>query len=155
MQPFWAGTQRAGDALGLVVYRGRDLAAAEVFHVQSHFVLRRTADIWLDGKRLTMPVGTAVKAAEVPIPAGASLVLRYGSAAVGVRVPWTFARGKKLPSPVLGSGDMGRGDRSKLKLPSPVLGRGAGGEGGLQSGAAKIGSIAPPADPLPMITKSG
>ena len=69
MQPFWAGTQRSGDALGLVIYRGRDLAAAEVTHVQSHFVLRRTADIWLDGKRLTMPEGTAAKPAEVPIPA--------------------------------------------------------------------------------------
>ncbi len=27
MQPFWAGAQRSGDALGLVIYRGRDLAA--------------------------------------------------------------------------------------------------------------------------------
>jgi len=90
MQPFWAGAQRSGDALGLVIYRGPDLAAAEVFHVQSHFVLRRSADIWLDGKRLTMPVGTASKPSEIPIPAGASLVLRYGSAAVAIRVPWSL-----------------------------------------------------------------
>ena len=89
--------QRSGDALGLVIYRGRDLAAAEVFHVQSHFVLRRTADIWLDGKRLTMPAGTAEKPAEVPIPAGGSLVLRYGSAAVGVRVPWSYVQVANLP----------------------------------------------------------
>ncbi|MGO9113501.1 MAG: hypothetical protein ACLP9L_30080 [Thermoguttaceae bacterium] len=92
MQPFWVGAQRSGDALGLVIYRGRDLAAAEVFHVQSHVVLRRTADIWLNGKRLTMPSGELSKVARVPIPAGASLVLRYGSAAVAMRVPWSFAR---------------------------------------------------------------
>jgi hypothetical protein len=92
MQPFWAGTQRLGDALGLVIYRGRDLAATEVFRVQSHFVLRRTADIWLDGKHLTMPAGTASKPAQVPVPLGHSLVLRYGSAAVAVRVPWSFVR---------------------------------------------------------------
>ena len=90
LQPFWAGVQRSGDALGLVIYRGRDLAAAEVFHLQSHFVLRRTADIWLNGKRLTMPTGTAEKPAEVPIPVGGSLVLRYGGAAVGIRVPWRY-----------------------------------------------------------------
>ncbi len=90
LQPFWAGAQRSGDALGLVIYRGRDLAAAEVVQVQSHFVLRRTADIWLDGKRKTMPAGTAEKPAEMLIPVGASLVLRYGSAAVAVRVPWSF-----------------------------------------------------------------
>ena len=78
--------------MGLVVYRGRDLAAAEVFHVQSHFVLRRTADIWLHGKRLTMPAGTASKPGRSADSAGDSLVLRYGSAAVGVRVPWSFVR---------------------------------------------------------------
>ena len=91
MQPFWAGVQRSGDALGLVIYRGRDLAAAEIVHVQSHFVLRRTADIRLDGKRLAMPA--TGKMAEATIPVGGSLVLRYGSAAVGVRVPWIVARG--------------------------------------------------------------
>ncbi|MEI8375578.1 MAG: hypothetical protein WCJ35_22380 [Planctomycetota bacterium] len=96
IQPFWAGAQRSGDALGLVIYRGRDMADAEVFHVQSHFVLRRTPDLWLDGKRLTMPVGTAEKPAEVPIPIGSSLVLRYGGAAVGVRVPGSYIPSKRL-----------------------------------------------------------
>jgi hypothetical protein len=93
MQPFWAGAQRSCDALGLVIYRGSDLDAAEVFHLQSHFVLRRTADIRLDSKRLALPAGTVAKTAEVAVPAGSSLVLRYGSAAVAVRVPWNFHRG--------------------------------------------------------------
>ena len=92
MQPLWAGAQRAGDALGLAIYRGKDLAAKEVFHVQSHFVLRRSADVWLGGRRLAMPAGTATNPVQWPIPVGQSLVLRYGSAAVAVRVPWVFAR---------------------------------------------------------------
>jgi len=94
MQPFWAGTQRSSDALGLVIYRGRDLAATEVVHVQSHFVLRRTADIWLDGRRLVLPEATIVKPARVPIPPGESLVLRYDSAAVAVSVPWSVVRSR-------------------------------------------------------------
>ena len=115
MQPFWAGAQRSCDALGLVIYRDRDMAGPEVFHVQSHFVLRRTADIWLDGKHLTMPAGTAEKPAEVPIPAGGSLVLRYGSAAVGVRVPWSFVKLERprssAPNPK-GSQQLAGGKRS-------------------------------------------
>src|SRR5208283_821506 len=73
-------------------YRGRDLAAAEVVHVQSHFVLRRTADIWLDGKRLALSAGKAAKPAAVPIRLGQCVVFRYGSAAVAVVVPWSFVR---------------------------------------------------------------
>ena len=92
MQPLWAGAEQAGDALGLVIYRRRDLKPADISHVQSHFVFRRTADIWLGDRRLAMPAGTASNPAEAPIPAGASLVLRYDSAVVGVRVPWSFAR---------------------------------------------------------------
>ncbi len=89
LQPLWAGTQRGGDALGLVVYRGTDLAIPQVTRVQSHFVLRRSSDgIWLGGKRLSLPAGSAENPSEVPIPNGQCLVLRYGSAAVGVRWPW-------------------------------------------------------------------
>ena len=39
MQPFWAGAQRSCDALGLVIYRGADVANAKVTRVQSHFRL--------------------------------------------------------------------------------------------------------------------
>jgi hypothetical protein len=82
MQPFWAGTQSGCDALGLVVYRANDLSSPEVTHVQSHFVLRRPDAIWLDGKRVTMPKGTAEKPAVLRVPD--HLVLRYGSAVVGL-----------------------------------------------------------------------
>ena len=90
MQPFWAGA-RSCDALGLVVYRDSDVANKEVTRVQSHFVLRRPDAIWLDGKRLSPPTGTVDKPDEVPLSPDASLVLRYGSAAIGLRVPWAIA----------------------------------------------------------------
>ena len=62
------GRSESGDALGLVIYRGRDLAAAEVFACPKPFRAPPQPDIWLGGKRLTMPAGTAEKPAEVPIP---------------------------------------------------------------------------------------
>jgi hypothetical protein len=92
LSPFWAGAQRTADAVGLVLYRAKDIAAPEVFHLQSHLVLRRTNDgLWLDGKRLAMAQGTRTQATEVPIVAGQSLVLRQGSAAVAIRLLWSRA----------------------------------------------------------------
>jgi hypothetical protein len=86
MQPFWAGAQRTSDALGLVVYRPNDVNAAEVEHVQSQFVMRRPDAIWFDGQPLTMPPGTVAKTSDVSVNGLSTLVLRYGTAAVGLKV---------------------------------------------------------------------
>ena len=67
--------------------------------MQSHFVLRRPDAVWLDGKALTMPKGTAERPGEVRIPG--RLVLRYGSAVVGVCVPWFQAWGPDCDGPRL------------------------------------------------------
>ena len=88
LQPFWAAAQRGCDALGLVIYRGRDVKGSEVTRVQSHFVFRRPDAIWLDGKLLTIPKRTPEKKSEVTIDGSDCLVLRYGSAAVGISIPW-------------------------------------------------------------------
>ena len=90
--PFWAGAQRGTDTLGLVLYRDKDLAAAEVFHLQSHLVLRRPLDgLWLGGKRLEMTPGTATQPSTVLLAAGQPLVLRHGTAAMAIRVLWSRA----------------------------------------------------------------
>lgn len=96
LQPFWAGAQRGCDALGVVIYRQKDIAGAEVSHVQSHFVFPRPDEIWLDGETPTWHKGTAAKPAETPMP-GLRLMVRYGSAAVGVFLPWTKERGPNSP----------------------------------------------------------
>ena len=91
--PFWAGAQREADALGLVVYRDDDLTGPETINLQSHFVVPRDVDgIWLRGRPVTLPPGTPDAPARVPIASGDPLVLRKGSAAVGLRVVWTQAR---------------------------------------------------------------
>ena len=66
---------------------------AEVSHVQSHFVFPRPDEIWLDGETPTWHKGTAAKPAETPMP-GLRLMVRYGSAAVGVFLPLTKERAK-------------------------------------------------------------
>ena len=115
LQPYWAGAQRSCDALGLVIYRPRDLAGAEVTRVQSHFVFRRPDALWLGDKRLTLPTGTAERPAAVPIPVCRSLVLRYGSAAVGVSF-----QGIQVPLSLRErTGERGNGNGSAASSPLP------------------------------------
>ncbi|MCL4205474.1 MAG: hypothetical protein KJ000_23575 [Pirellulaceae bacterium] len=83
LQPFWAAAQRGADAVGLVVYRPQDLAADEVTNCQSHFVIHR-------GYGSLHIAGTRIATVDmVAIPIGAPIVLRYGTAAVGIRVLWS------------------------------------------------------------------
>ncbi len=93
LQPFWAGAQRGRDALGLAVFRPEDVANAVVTNLQSHFVLRRDVDgLWLRGEPVPLPPGEPEEPARLPVAFGDSLVLRLGSAAVGVRLLWARAQ---------------------------------------------------------------
>ncbi len=74
-----------------MIYRPQDVKSKEVTRVQSHFVLRRPDAMWLDGRPLEMPVGTAEKPAEVSLEAPPVSFCCYGTAALGVRVPWCGA----------------------------------------------------------------
>lgn len=83
LKPFWAAAQRGPDALGLVVYRREDLAAPETVNVQSHMVLRASHDgLWLAGR----PLNAWPK--RCCLAPGEALVVRYGTAGLGIRVPW-------------------------------------------------------------------
>jgi hypothetical protein len=86
--PFWTAAQRNCDALAVAVYRAGDLNPAAMKNLQSHLVLRRPTDgIWLSGRMGLQPVLPGV-----PVGIGAPIVLRYGTAAVGIRLLWTRAR---------------------------------------------------------------
>ncbi len=88
--PFWAAAQDRSDAVGLVVYRPQDLKEANIVNLQSHLVLRRDMDsFWLRGKKLPMKSAAKNKPVRTPIKPGEALVLRKGTAAVGIRVLWT------------------------------------------------------------------
>ncbi|MFA7006726.1 MAG: hypothetical protein WC429_21980, partial [Verrucomicrobiia bacterium] len=85
LQPFWTAAQRRVDALGLAVYRDKDVPP-ETQTLESHFVMPLAVDgFWIGGRRVEFQPG---KAAEFPLKAGEAVVLRKGTAAVGVRVPW-------------------------------------------------------------------
>jgi len=107
LQPFWAGAQRGPDALGLVVYRPRDLAAEVVTNVQSHFVLRRSIDgLWLRGRPVHLPSGSEDTPGRLPLDAGDPIVFRQGTAAVGVRLLWARSQdGAAAAAALVGDGN--------------------------------------------------
>lgn len=85
LKPFWRAAQRKTDALGLVVYRSRDLPG-EYETLESHFVMPREVDeIWIGERRVEFGKG---EAAVHPVGQNEAVALRKGTAAVGVRVPW-------------------------------------------------------------------
>ncbi|MBE3099211.1 MAG: hypothetical protein IMZ44_19010 [Planctomycetes bacterium] len=92
LRPFWTAAQRTADALGLVLYRDEDMTKANT-SLESHFVMPRDVDgFWIGDMRIILKPGAKVT---LPLKAGQALVLRRGTAAVGVRVPWARGVGEK------------------------------------------------------------
>lgn len=88
LQPFWTAAQRRVDALGLTVYRAKDVPEGTTT-LESHFVLPLDVDeIWVDGQPVRLARGLGVSHSLKP---SAALVVRKGTALVGVRVPWSRA----------------------------------------------------------------
>jgi len=86
LTPFWAAAQRRMDALGVALYRDKDVPP-DTQTLESHFVMPLDADnFWIGGRHVDAPKD---KPWEFPVNPGEALVLRKGTAAVGVRVPWT------------------------------------------------------------------
>jgi len=101
--PFWTAAQRTRDAIGLAIYRRPDRKVGSFENLQSHLVLRRPADgLWLGGQPIevrrtgwkpVLPAGSSD--GRVPVEANVPIVLRYGTAAVGVRLLWSRAQDGK------------------------------------------------------------
>jgi hypothetical protein len=108
---FWIGAQRTCDAVGMAIFRNHELESSDYANLKSNFVLRRDAQsVWLSGKplkdfRTAAKPETSIRRISIPpysdsgntgqaasgrtstvIKTGDSLVLRYGTAALGVRV---------------------------------------------------------------------
>ena len=85
LKPFFAAVQETTDALALVVYRDRDLEES-TGTLESHFVMPLDVDeLWVGDQRI--PVDPTVPMAR-ELERGEALVIRKGTAAVGIRVPW-------------------------------------------------------------------
>ncbi|MCE9553297.1 MAG: hypothetical protein K8T91_07955 [Planctomycetes bacterium] len=79
--PFWIGAQRSSDALVMAIY---DSKADSLEELQSHLVLPRKAQsITIGGDPVDMSLDGNKKRSVLP---GQAIVLRYGTAAVGLRV---------------------------------------------------------------------
>jgi len=122
--PFWTAAQRNRDAIGLAIYRRRDLEAGPFENLQSHMVLRRpTEGLWLAGQRVEIrrtgfqpvpangmgrrPILPALSSDDrVPVEANVPIVLRYGTAAVGIRLLWSRAQdGRPAPAALVDDGN--------------------------------------------------
>lgn len=89
LNPFWAAAQRTTDALGLAVYREKDVPAGATT-LDSDFVVPMAVDaIWLGDHPVTFTAGQAVRMA---VPPGEVVALRKGQAVLGMRVTWARAR---------------------------------------------------------------
>jgi hypothetical protein len=85
LTPLWVGAQDYRDAVGLALYRNRDVPPGTA-SLQSHFVMPRKVDaIWVGAQPVVLRKGTP---ATYPVKPGEAVILRRGTAAVGIRVPW-------------------------------------------------------------------
>lgn len=83
LRAFWAGSQRKADAVGLVVYTDKSIIP-EATVLESNFVLPRQADQWWIGdQRVTFDGKSPVS---LPVACGQAVVMRRGTAAVGLKV---------------------------------------------------------------------
>lgn len=86
LNPFWTAAQRNGDALGLVIYRDKDIPAQATTLV-SDFVMPLAADaFWIGDRRVEFSKDNPSR---VPVKPGEVVIIRKGTAALGLRVPWS------------------------------------------------------------------
>jgi len=87
LDPFWMAAQRNGDALGLVIYREKDVPTNATTLV-SNFVLPLAAgSFWIGDQHVEFSKN---QPARMPVKPGEVVTLRQGSAALGLRVPWSL-----------------------------------------------------------------
>ena len=85
LNPFWTAAQRRCDALGLAIYRAKDIPG-EATTLASNFVLPMDADaFWVGEERVKFDAKTARRVEVMP---GQALVVQKAGAAVAIRIPW-------------------------------------------------------------------
>jgi hypothetical protein len=87
LDPFWTAAQRNGDALGLVIYREKDVPANATTLVSNFVMPLAAGSFWIGEQRVEFSKN---QPARVPVKPGEVVTLRKGSAALGLRVPWSL-----------------------------------------------------------------
>lgn len=86
LNPFWTAAQNQRDALGLVIYRQRDMETNSTTLV-SNFVMPMNVDsFWIGDRQVSFAGGQTVRE---PVAPGEVVSFRQGAAVLGVRVPWS------------------------------------------------------------------
>ncbi len=97
---FWAATQRGPDVLALAAYRREDLEHTERTGLTSHFVFRRNHQgMWVGEQPVDFQTAVAQEPTRVEVDPDEPVVIRYGSAAVGLRVVGAQQRDGR-PAPI-------------------------------------------------------
>lgn len=92
LQPFWTAAQRDRDAVGLAVYK-EGVAPPEAPTLESHFVFPKDLDsLWIGQEAVDLGRLGNSGPWQREIPPGMALVFSKGTAAVGIRVPWSRGR---------------------------------------------------------------
>jgi hypothetical protein len=87
LRPVWTAAQQGGHAIGLCIYDLRRYNRDELETLKSHFVLPRDVDeIWLGQQRMDQAKGSQSQWTRQTVKINQPLVLRAGSAAIGLRV---------------------------------------------------------------------
>ncbi len=95
MDAAWIGAQRDGDALGVALYPAWTLNGEIMTNVQSHFVFRKPDAVYIDDKKIVLD-------RNIPVSIGdGTVVLRYGSRSIGIKIPWTRDKDGNAPKPYL------------------------------------------------------
>ena len=103
LRPFWTAAQYRTNALGLVLYRNEP-QTRDAETLESHFVMPRNVEgFWIGDRRVDV---SGSGPAEWPVKGSTPVVLRRGTAAVGVRVVWAQgANGGPAPAALVGDGN--------------------------------------------------
>jgi hypothetical protein len=86
LNPLWLAAQREADALGLAVYRSKDIPTNAVT-LKSSFVLPMAVDSIHIGERKVL--FTKAKPAQEVVKPGEVVSVRQGAAALALRIPWS------------------------------------------------------------------
>ncbi|HXB58228.1 MAG TPA: hypothetical protein VNU95_01610 [Candidatus Acidoferrales bacterium] len=86
LNPFWTAAQRTSDAVGLAIYRTKDIPAYATTLV-SNFVMPMDVDsLWIGEQKVILEKGKAFQELVQP---GEAITVRKGDAAFGVRALWS------------------------------------------------------------------
>jgi hypothetical protein len=89
LRPFWAATQAKRDAVGLVVYRDKEVPA-DTETLESHWVMPLENDgVWIGEERVAPKPDETFERQVAP---GQAVFVRKGTAAMGVKVLWARDR---------------------------------------------------------------